>query len=255
MTMPSSAEKIKLALRELLRRHRCPLQRASRALGRYPAYLSRTSGGRVPLKVEDVFRVLALLKVDPYAFFRRSFPLGGEGQEHAAPSGSRAFEHDGRDRLAEMLRSEEALRGATPPTPREWTQRAGKLLRAHLHAARISQQEASRLLGWGPKVLGHGLQGATRLTFEHLFGTLQVARVSPGRFFEELFGPGEDDLVPGLSWSGLIELLEPLTVAAFEPAGQRGAGLRTTGAEEPDREQLGPGATDLQRDLDKLRGA
>jgi transcriptional regulator with XRE-family HTH domain len=255
--MPSATEveRVEAALRDLLRHHGCSLRRASRALGRYRAYLGRTLRGRAPLKVEDVFRLLAFLKVEPYDFFEGSFPLGGEALLRLDRAGRRSFEPDGRDRLADMLRREAALRGEAPRSPRRWTERAAKLLRGHLRQAHLSQHEASRRLGLGPKVLGQGLRGETRLTFEHLFGALSVAGVSPGRFFEELFGPGEEEILPGLTYSGLIGQLEPLTVAACEelageprPGGAAGGGKDGAAAVE-----LRP--TELQRDLAKLRRA
>jgi transcriptional regulator with XRE-family HTH domain len=190
------------------------------------------------LRIEEAFQLLALLGAEPYEFFEEIFPLGGEARTRLALSTQGDQGQRATSRIRDLIHREAALRGDPPPTPRDFAARAGRLLRDALRRAHISQEEASRRLGLGPTALGQALRRTRRLSFAHLFGVLSLVDHSPGRFFEELFGPGEEEILPGLDWSSLLERLEPLMTAVYEQAGKSGGshapmGSKIAGTEAP----------------------
>lgn len=194
------------ALKDLLERSGMPLSRVSKKIGRYPAYLSRALAGQYDLKVEDTFRVLATLKVDPKEFLSLVFPFGGDGARSLLVKPPHGYEPDPRQQ--ELLSAERSRRGELHLAPSQRTDRVRQLLKTLLRRKKVSQRRASVAQGLGGSALGQALRGGAKLTWVHVFGILASCQISAGRFIMELFGPGDEDLLAGLRWTWLLDEME-----------------------------------------------
>ncbi len=224
------------ALRDVLRRARMPLAVASRDLGREPSYLTRALSGRYRLRVQEVFELLLQVQMHPWHFFTLYFPLGGAGMvemrqpELATP--------DGLARLAERAQlvatAHDAALGGWDLA--EWIERVSLVLRERIQAHGLSQRAVAEALGFSPGAFGQALRGGTALKARHVFGALAVLGINPGRFFFEVIFPGRS-LVAGITWSRLLDEIEP----QVEAAAQRVVARRKAGLPEPrDRREPQP---------------
>jgi transcriptional regulator with XRE-family HTH domain len=204
------------ALREAVRRSGWPLQEMSERLGHHPAYLSRALRGRGPLRLSAVFRLLDLVGVLPEDFFDLLFPLGGEAAAWLAPAGPGSPQDGDRRSLSEMTRRAREQEGLPAWTPDYLTGRAGKVLRDLLRRRGARQREVSAALGLGASSLGQALRGNAALNLEHVFGALAVVGTSPARFFAELFGPEERNVLGSLRWTEYLDRMEELMAGAFQ---------------------------------------
>jgi transcriptional regulator with XRE-family HTH domain len=212
------------ALHDAVRRSGWPLHEMSERLGQHPAYLSRALRGRGPLRFLTVLRLLDLLGLFPEDFFEILFPLGGEAAVRLAPPTSGRPGDDDLRSLSEAMRRARAQEGLPPWTPDYLTERAGKVLRELLRRGGARQREVSAALGLGASSLGQALRGNAALNLQHVFGTLAAIGVSPARFFAELFGPEEKNLLGSLRWTEYLDQMEGLMVGAFEAIEARRGG-------------------------------
>lgn len=205
MNPADECERLGRALTKLAHRTGQPLLEVSRALKFHAGYLSRAFRGRSPLRFAVVLRFLSHLGVQPDEYFDALYPFGGPAVRRArllSPGAAQA-----QDELRDLERLARDERGEDL-TIEALAERAGRLLREMLRRQHVSQQEASRRLGMGPHALGQALRSAEGLCVEHLFGVLAVTEISPARFFQELFGPPEADLLGAISWSAMLDDLE-----------------------------------------------
>jgi transcriptional regulator with XRE-family HTH domain len=76
----AEVQRVAEALREAIRRKKISQRQVERVLGQGKGYLSQLLGGTVDLKLKHLFAVLAVIGVEPDAFFLelydRSDPLG-----------------------------------------------------------------------------------------------------------------------------------------------------------------------------------
>lgn len=212
-------------LMETLRQAGVALNSLSAEMGYHSQYLSRAFRGAHPLKVEVVFQVLAVVKVDAAAFFEGLYPFAGRGARMLAKNPAPT---DPADRYYSQRRERQrrAL-AAQGMTPQAWSNRAGRLLRRMLQRRQVSQERASVALGLGPATLGHALRGATQLTFEHVFGTVWACGAPIGRFVLEWFGPPDQYLLEAREWLRALDAAEktaPAMMGAYaDRRGQRPA--------------------------------
>ncbi len=203
-TEPSTAlARLRQGLRDALRSRSFTLQDMSGLLGHHSKYLSRVVSGDLPLKVQEAFEILALVKVDPELFLYALFPFGSSAAAGREPRESSI------DRL---LRLERAQRGEVL-TPDHLARKARRVLKDTLRRRGHSQRQASLALGLRVHTLPLALRANTRLTWEHVFGVLAVCEASPGRFVMDLFGNLEGDLYEQLDWSTHLDELEELFLA------------------------------------------
>ena len=176
-----------------------------RRLGRPPESVRRALAGRAPLRVREVFGMLAALGQPPGAFFERHYPLGGWRAE--AP-------------LAALLE----LAGSAGPgaAPEELAARTGALLRARIAGTGRDARLVSRALGFSREGLGRLLDRPSGLDARTLFGALAAIGVTPARFFAELFSPYAAEASPGLSQAELLEAVEHLLEAVGAEAEEAG---------------------------------
>ncbi len=194
MSLHPDAARLVRGLKAALRQAKISHSAASQHLDRGPSYVSRVFGGRLKLKVREVFELIELAGFHPWKFFDVYFPLGGE--RYAALR--ERYREERADYLAKapdtgallLARLQRDLRHPVDST--EWSNRAGALLREKILAAGRNQRAISRELGLSPVALGLALRGNSRLTFGHVFGVLDRLGMSPARFFVELMSNEED---------------------------------------------------------------
>ncbi len=203
-------------LTELLRRARVPLYVMSGELGHHANYLTRVFKGNLPMKVREVFAILAALHVDPKEFFNLFFPFGGSSMAELLRKPPTGFQPD--PLLRDTLRQEREARGELAFSPEQWAKKAGAVLREHLRRKRVNLRQASIAAEMGPDALGQALRGYTQITFQHVFAATQSGGSPPGRFFMDLFGAPDDDILEGLRWSMYLDEIEKGFEAMAEQA-------------------------------------
>lgn len=195
------------------------LEDMSLNLGFHRHYLGRSLRGRLPLKVEAVFRVLGALRQDPHRFFEDLYPFGGPAMaavlRRPSPGGGR---DEGLRRLGRELRK---ARGEESWTPAFLARRSGEVLRGMLRRRGIRQRDASLALGMGPTALGQVLRGYAELHFGHVFGTLGACGAPPGRFVQELFGPRDATLLGKMRWLRALDYAERVVTGMMETYARR----------------------------------
>lgn len=206
-------------LTELLRRAHVPLYVMSGELGHHANYLTRVFTGHLPMKVREVFAILAAVHVDPKDFFDLFFPFGGPAVTELLRRPPPGFEPD--PVLRDTLRQEREARGELVLQPEQWAKKAGSVLREHLRRKRVNLRQASMAAGMGPDALGQALRGYTQITFQHVFAAIEAGGSPPGRFFMDLFGAPDDDLLEGLRWSMYLDEIEKGFEAMAEQAKAR----------------------------------
>lgn len=206
MAVKEELEWLGQALMDLAHRAGLPLVVLSRELGHHDNYLTRTFRGRLPLKVVDVFWLLERLSVDSELFFELLWPFGGDEAGYVRRRPPAEYRPD--ERLAQHRLKLRAERGEDVFTPADWAAKAAVCLRELLRRKRVTQRAASLAAGMGPDALGQALRGNTLLTFQHVFATLEASGSPPGRFFTDLFGAPDGDLLEGLKWSMYLDELE-----------------------------------------------
>jgi hypothetical protein len=202
-------EELALRLHEHVRQQGSSLAEVSRRLGRFPNSLSYAFSGRYPLKLKDVFGVFAALGTSAEDFFDFHYPLGGWRPPGFDPRRS-ALTEPGQQTIAEMLEDARRRQGLRPLGPPELVTRSGRLLQALILRAKTDQRAVSRALSLGQDTLAQALRGGIALTGWHLFGTLAVLDVDPGRFFAELFSRQQGEILPGLSRGDMLDLFDRL---------------------------------------------
>lgn len=222
MAIEEQLEHLLSSLQLLCEKGSLPLSRASRKIGRYPAYLSRAFAGRHDLKVEDTFKLLSLLKLDAKDFLQLLFPFGGAGAAALVKNPPPSFEAD--TDLRELAGKRRQQRGELHISPAKRRQRAQGVLKAVLRRKKVSQRQASLHLEMGPSALGQALRGSSKLTWRHVFGVLEACEVTTGRFVMELFGPDDDDLLESLRWSWYLDEIEADFGRMMSQASQRAGG-------------------------------
>jgi transcriptional regulator with XRE-family HTH domain len=213
-------ERLRHALRQMVRRQRSPLATLSRELGRSATYLSKALGTGAHLKVTELFQLLALLSVEPREFFYLFFPLGGEAQLAIRRRWTQRLPPEvlGKppDGLDQPLRTE----------PGEWAGDVARLLRERLAARGFTQAEVAERLRLSPQAFGHALRGSTRLHVGHLFAALAAIDESPERFFFELIAPAQG-LAADLAWSETLDEVEKAVDAVLRDAPRTPPPLRS----------------------------
>jgi len=206
-------ERIRRALAEAARRGHRSLRSVSQQMGQHPAYWTRALTGRRPLRLQGALELLAALRVDAEEFFEVLYPLGGAAEAKLTRPGPDLWDRQGSS-LRDMMRRARALEARREPTPAELTARAGRTLIAMLRRAGLRQRAASQALGLGPGALGQALRGNAALNVEHVLATLALLDLTPARFFAELFGPDEEDVLAGMRWSRYLDQVEGLVASA-----------------------------------------
>jgi transcriptional regulator with XRE-family HTH domain len=225
MPAAEALARLREALSHAVRRSGRSLPDLSQRLGRIPQHLELALAGRRALRLAEVFRLLALLGEEPHEFFDACFPLGGEAEREFR---RRNPDPAGEARLRELLEAAAAEQAEPPPTPKELSFRATRLLCAYLRAGHCTQERASRALGLGPSALGQVLQGKTAFRCEYLLGTLALLDVSPARFFAELLGPADREVLPRVRWSQLVATVDRLVAGSFAEVARRSASSSST---------------------------
>jgi len=204
----TSLDRLRQALREAVAYSGRELQDLSKELGRSHGHLGKLLNGHLQLYVREVFELLDLLELRPEDFFDVYFPLGGPRharlralyQAHSLP----IWEVDVRSFAALEARR----RGIPELSPRALEAKTARLLRQRLKKAGASQRSISLALNLSGDALGQALRGNTRLLFRHVFGILAEIGVRPERFFAELLGPDDGELVGTLRWYHLLDEIE-----------------------------------------------
>ena len=222
-TAQDGIDAVVAALRATLYERGLALRSVSGKLRHHEGYLGRALRGEVELKLIDVFRLLELAGTHPARFFERCFPLSGLPDEQR--------------RLLEQAASTGAeiapvRLSARQRKPKEWVERAGRLLRSRIRSRGQTQQQISLALGLGASALGQALRGNSNLTVQHTLGVLACLRESPALYFAELTDPEEGPVLSGLSYGELLALAERLVrgagAAVPSAAGKALSGKRRT---------------------------
>lgn len=203
MTSAAALERLRHGLREAVRQRGLTLAQASKKLRHHPHYLSRCLAGTLDLKVREVFELLALLGVDAEDFLAGLFPFASPVAVHAPTVKSQAGED-----LQRLIRKERAQRGEDLTSPVAVTAKARRTLSGLIRRRRLKQKEVSARMGVALRYLTAALYGTKRLTSETLFQALEAIEVEPGRFFLELYGPPDQQLVAQLTWSAHLDEIE-----------------------------------------------
>ncbi len=203
-------------LRKVLRGAGISLRAASRHLGRSEPHVGRVLAGLYPLYVSDLMELLSLARFSAWDFFDLHYPFGGQ----------KMFELRRGEKAPWIPRGRIAThqpRPSDPQGPAEWVEVIRDLLKDKIRDSPFSQRAVSRTLGLPQDALGLALRANTRLRLAHVLGTLQVIGVSPGRFFMEIYAPGES-LPARLQWSQVLTEMERALalVAEGPPPGRRG---------------------------------
>lgn len=222
MDVQPSIERLRGALSEVIGRSQMPLSQLSKGLGHHRNYLGKVLNGHLRVRVRELFELLTLLKVPPADFFDIYYPLGGLAHVRL-----RARYRDGElpiwgSDLRWFGELDAWRRSLSPPSPEELEERAARLLRQYVRVSPTTQRAISRELGLSPDALGLALRGNTRLDFRHVFGVLQAIGMEPERYFAELVGPEDRNLVDTLRWNQLLDEIErhlrPVIAAVEEAA-------------------------------------
>lgn len=201
---------LRAALHDAVQRSPFSAREVSRRLGRHPGYLGRVLNGRLELKVRETAELLALLGIEAEEFLEAVYPLGGGDAEVARRRRAAQDERVAGTSTREVARM---LDRRSPLAPAELTAKARRLLRRMIRAGGTTQRALSLRLGLSRDALGQALRGSTQLSFRHLFGCLEGLGVEPGRFFAEIAGPDDRDVVASLRWRRRLDLAERFAVA------------------------------------------
>ena len=198
-------------LQQELRERRAKLTPVSRALGYAPQYLGRALGGRIDLKLADLFAVLRRIEVHPRRFFARHYPLAGLDRPAGTEAVGLLFEVQ-----ALLLRSGEPRE---VPAPEVFVKRAVGLLRGLLASSGKSCRAAAEELGMTDSALGEVLRGRSRLRAWHVLALVSITTCSPARFFQDLLAVSDaEPPLPGEAARKLTALLDGALRAARHPA-------------------------------------
>lgn len=183
--------RLREGLRAVLAERRVPAAFAAPWLGKSPGYFSRVLSGELEAKVSEVFEVLYHLEIPGDYFFACHF--SSEGPAAAAnPS--------------------PGLAGGLAPGYCDhwdgeiWCEWVRTRLLGLARERRVTLRTVARRVGRPEDSLSRALHGHTRLTFRLVFGVLAALGLPPWRFFLlATLPPGQ--LVPGVSWADLLELV------------------------------------------------
>jgi len=203
-----SLRRLREGLKEVVALSGRELQGLSEEIGRSPGYLGKVLNGHLKLKVRELFEILRRLHLRPEDFFNLYFPLGGplHARLRLKHRGGAASIWGPRPRIA----------GPVELNSEQLAVKTARRLRGRLRMSGVSQRAMSRRLGLSQDALGLALRGNTRLSFRHVFEVLAAIRVRPERFFAELLGPEDGDLVATLRWSQVLDEVEAHLVGTVE---------------------------------------
>lgn len=205
-TRLEEVQRLGLGLKLLIRARGATGKAVARRLGVHPGHLARVFGGRRPLHVEQVFRILEAVNVAPWDFFSMMYRLGAEPAQLSRRWSE--TEPGPPPRNTREVFGELARRTGLDKSALFFTAKAGRVLRAGIARQGLTQRHVARQIGMPSDGLGEILRGKVRMNFQHVFPVLEVLGWTPARFFLDVFATEPADPVQALSQSQLFDDLE-----------------------------------------------